>query len=220
MLWFWTIFALLPPNNAENQNFEKWKTPGDIMRYCHFTQVYHEWKWYDVWFLSSRQNVFLFWIIFYPFNPLTTQKIKILKNWKKHLECHHDAHVYHKSKSYDVYFLRHGLQLTAYFAILDHFLLFYHPNNLENQKIEKNAWRYHFTHVYHKWKPDDVWFLRYGVLQREFFSHFGPFFALLLPYLTLIKILSKKLFDTLTFDIYLKVQNRVREKYKKFKHKT
>ena len=82
MLWFWTIFALLPPNNAENQNFEKWKTPGDIMRYCHFTQVYHEWKWYDVWFLNSRQNVFLFWIIFYPFNPLTTQKIKIWKTEK------------------------------------------------------------------------------------------------------------------------------------------
>ena len=79
---------------------KKWKMPGDIMRYCHFTQVYHEWKSYDVWFLSSRQNVFLFWIIFYPFNPLTTQKIKILKNCKKHLECHHDAHVYHKSKSW------------------------------------------------------------------------------------------------------------------------
>ena len=33
--------------------------------------------------------------------------------------------------------------------------------------------------MYHKWQPYDVWFLRYEVLQTEFFCHFGPFFALL-----------------------------------------
>ena len=31
----------------------------------------------------DRQNYLLFWIIFCPFTPLTTQKIRILKNGKK-----------------------------------------------------------------------------------------------------------------------------------------
>ena len=34
----------------------------------------------------DRQNFLSFWTIFCPFTPLTTQKIKILKKWKKHLE--------------------------------------------------------------------------------------------------------------------------------------
>ena len=29
------------------------------------------------------------------------------------------------------------------------------------EKLKKNTWRYHFTHVYHKWQLYDVWFLRY-----------------------------------------------------------
>ena len=70
------------------------------------------------------------------------------------------------------------------FIILDYFLPFYLPNNLENQNFEK--WKkahryYHFTHVYHKWKLYDVWFLRYEALQTEFFlilDHFMPFYPL------------------------------------------
>ena len=33
----------------------------------------------------DRQKFLSFWVIFCPFTPLTTQKIKILKNWRKHL---------------------------------------------------------------------------------------------------------------------------------------
>ena len=37
-------------------------------------------------------------------------------------------------------------------------------------KYEKNTWRYYqFTNVYHKWQSYDVWLLRYGVQQIEFF---------------------------------------------------
>ena len=38
---------------------------------------------------------------------------------------------------------------------------------------------YHFTHVYHKWQSYNVWFLRYGAQQTEFFlilEHFLPFY--------------------------------------------
>ena len=91
------FLALLPPSSPppaytlmdpENQNFEKVnKVPGYIiilhkctvndnhMMYIWFLRY---WVW-QPWFLS-------FWTVFCPFNPLTTQKINILKNWKKLVE--------------------------------------------------------------------------------------------------------------------------------------
>ena len=54
------------------------------------------------------------------------------------------------------------------------------PKNQNFEKIKKNTWRYyHFTNVYHKWQSYDVWFLRYGAWQTEFFvilDHFLPFY--------------------------------------------
>ena len=47
------------------------------------------------------------------------------------------------------------------------------------KKWKKLGRYYHFKHEYHKWKSYHVWLLRYGARQTEFFSHFGPFFALL-----------------------------------------
>ena len=72
------FFVYLPPNNPENQNFEKWKKRVEIS----FTQVYHKWQSYDAWFLRYLS----FWVIFCSFTPLTTQKVKILKKWKKQLD--------------------------------------------------------------------------------------------------------------------------------------
>ena len=76
------------------------------------------------------------------------------------------------------------MRLTEIFVILDHFLPFQPPVNPENQKFKtekKNTWRYcHFTHLHHKWQSYDVWFLRYGAWQIEFFViqdrflHFFP----------------------------------------------
>ena len=42
---------------------------------------------YDSWDMErDRQNVFSSWAIFYRFTPVTAQKIKTSKEWKKHLE--------------------------------------------------------------------------------------------------------------------------------------
>ena len=46
----------------------------------------------------------------------------------------------------------------------------------EKKNNNNNTRRYHFTHVYHKWKSYDAWFLRYGVQQTIFFFHFLPFY--------------------------------------------
>ena len=83
---FWTVFC--PFTNPKNQNFEKLKkTPGDIIILQKCTKN-HDHMLYCSWDMAcDRCNCyFSFWAIFCPFTPLTAQKIKILKKWKKHLE--------------------------------------------------------------------------------------------------------------------------------------
>ena len=46
-------------------------------------------------------------------------------------------HMYIKSQSYDVWFLRYGVRQTKCFVIMGHFMLFYPTNNLQNQNFEK-----------------------------------------------------------------------------------
>ena len=46
-----------------------------------------------------------------------------------------------------------------------------------------------YTHVYHKWRPYDIWFLKYKVPQT---GHFGSFFTLSVPTTWKIKILKLK----------------------------
>ena len=94
---FWPFYLI---DNPENQNFEKIKKKN-TRRYHNFTQVYHKWQSYNVWFLryeAWQTEFFLsFWAIFCPFTPLTTQKIKILKKWKKAYRYHHFTQVHQKS---------------------------------------------------------------------------------------------------------------------------
>ena len=63
------------------------------------------------------------------------RKSKFSKKWKKHLKIL--SFYKHKWQSYDVWFLRYGVQQTEFFVILDHFLPFYPPNNPKNQNFEK-----------------------------------------------------------------------------------
>ena len=84
---FGSFFALIPYYLPRKSNFGKnVKKPWT---YYPFTHVYHNWKSCDVRFLryKARQTEFLsFWATFCPSNFLTTQKIKILKEWIQHLE--------------------------------------------------------------------------------------------------------------------------------------
>ena len=72
-------------NNPLNQNFEKTKTLRDIiiLNMCTINNNH------NVWFLTYGVQWTEFFVIldhFFPFTPLMTQKIKILKKWKTKLE--------------------------------------------------------------------------------------------------------------------------------------
>ena len=84
---FWTVLCPFTPYGPRKTKF--WKNEKNTSRYYHFTNVYQKWQSYDVWFLrykAQRTEFFVMLDCFLPFYPLTTRKIKILKNWKKCLE--------------------------------------------------------------------------------------------------------------------------------------
>ena len=108
-LSFWNTFYpfthLITQKTKILKNLKK--TSGDIIilhkstinnHYMISWDMKHDWQF----FLS-------FWTVFCPFTPLTTWKIKILKNWKKPWKNHHFTQVYQKTWSYAILFLRYGI---------------------------------------------------------------------------------------------------------------
>ena len=82
---FWAIFCPFTPLTARKiKKFKKWKKPGDVIILHKCTKNYDQ-MMYSFWHMMCyRCNCyFSFWPIFCPLNPLTAQKIKILKKWKK-----------------------------------------------------------------------------------------------------------------------------------------
>ena len=68
--------------------------------------------------------------------PYQPRKSKFWKN-KNNTWRYHFTNVHHKWQSYDVWFLKYRVRVTKFFVILDHFLLFYPPLDLEIQNFEK-----------------------------------------------------------------------------------
>ena len=105
---------------------------SNAWRYYHFTNVHHKWQSYDVWFLryGERPRIFCHFRQSFALLPLITiQRIKILKNEKKHMEIISENHMIYGSWDMDCD--------TKCFVILDHTFLFYPANNSENQNFEK-----------------------------------------------------------------------------------
>ena len=81
------FFPFYLPMDPENQNLKKkWKTCQDIiiLQMCTENDSHMMYGFWDM--ECNGQNFLSFWTIFCPFTSLTTQKIKILKKWKKCLE--------------------------------------------------------------------------------------------------------------------------------------
>ena len=76
-----------PYNNTETENFEKLKKMTGAIIILHKCTINDNHIMPRSWHMKhDRQNFYWFWVIFCPFTPLTTQKIKILKKQKKHME--------------------------------------------------------------------------------------------------------------------------------------
>ena len=84
--------------------------------------------------LGTEQNILKLVTLgpFLPFYPLQKQEMKTLKDEKFYWRYHYFIHLYQKSQSYDVWFLRHAVRQT-----MDRFLPFYLPMGQENQFFAK-----------------------------------------------------------------------------------
>ena len=122
-LSFWATFGPFSHLTSQKIKILKLKkTPGDII-ILQICTINHNLLMYGSWDMErDEQNFLSFWTIFCPFTPLWTQKIKILKKWKKYLKIL--SFYKHKWQSYDAWFLRYGVQRTEIFVILDCFCPF------------------------------------------------------------------------------------------------
>ena len=108
-LSFWAIFCLFTPlMTTKIKILKKWKQ--NAWRYYPFihTCVSYMKIMYGSWNVRFWQTMFCPFGQFFALSPpLTTQKIKILKNWKNTWRYHFTHTNHHKWQSYDVWFLRY-----------------------------------------------------------------------------------------------------------------
>ena len=154
-----------------------------------------------IWSTVPEIELDIFFCHFGPFFALLSptlyqpRKPKFWKTEKSVCRCYHLKLVQQKTRSYDVCLLRYGVQqkifchFRPFFAILSQ----YWPWKLKFGKNVKNSWKcYPFTHVYHKSRSYDVWFLRYKMQSTELFIILGHIFPLTLQTTQKIKILKKQ----------------------------
>ena len=166
-------------------------------------RVYQKSLPYEVRFLRCglRQTYFFvilghflpFHPVFCPYAPLWTQKIKILKLWKKTpgaitilQRCTmNDNHMMYGSWD---------MERDGHFGLF-HFGPFFSlpippPPNHQNQNFEKwkNTWRYHVTQMHQKSWSYATFFKIRCVTDVIFIFHFGLFFVLPLRHPTIQKI--------------------------------
>ena len=170
-----TALLSLLPNNPENQNFEKMKkTSGDVIilnlrnqKHDHMIYAYSDME-------CDRHNCH-----FRPFFPLLPhywpRKLKFGKNVKKNWIYYPFTNVYHKSRSYDVWFLR-----LPSWTILCPFT----PLTVQKTKISKKK-KKPGDIILHKCtkNPDHRLYCSWDMACDECncYFHFGLYFSLLLP---------------------------------------
>ena len=181
---FVPFFALLPPTPLTTQKTKILKKMKKASGRCHHFKLVQQ-KNTIIWCMLT-----LIWCetdtIFCHFRPFFAllpnnwhQKWRFGKNTKNNLSfytCGPQMMIWCMVPEISITTNRIFCHFGLFFALLP---------TLTTQKIKiLKKWKtlgryYHFKHEYHKWKSYHVWLLRYGAQQIEFFSHFGPFFALL-----------------------------------------
>ena len=100
-----------PPKSPKMKiSNEMKKTPGYIIILLKYTKN-HDHRLYCSWDMAcdGYNSYFPFWAILFPFTPLTAQKMKISKKWKKNPWIyHHFCTMYKKSWTYAILLLRYG----------------------------------------------------------------------------------------------------------------
>ena len=182
-LSFLAIFC--PFNPLTIQKIKTLKKGKKLLEILSFTQVYHKWQSYDIWFLRDQLqqiDFFLFSLaIFCPFTPLTFQKMKTSKNWKKHLEI--SSFYTSVPKIMIIGYTAPEIWCVPDVIVIFHFelfLTFHLPNSPKNENIKK--WKKHLEISLYPTVPKimiidytapEIWCMTDVIV----IFHFGLFFA-------------------------------------------
>ena len=159
-------FTLLRTQKVKIKKKMKEK-PGDII-ILHKCTKNHDHMLYCSWDIAHDgcNCYFSFWAIFCPFTPLTAQKMKISKKWKKPLEISFYTSV---PKLIIICYTVPEIWCMMDVIVIFHFGLFFallplqQPEKWKFPKKWKKSWRYHhFTKVYQKPWLYGTLLLRYG----------------------------------------------------------
>ena len=141
------------------------KQPGDII-ILHMCTINDNHIMYGSWDMESdEQNFLSFWTIFCPFNPLTTQKIKILKKWKKQLEILSFYTCVTKMTIIWCMIPEMSSARDSFFCHFGPFFALFPEKSKFSKKMKKTTvtWRYHhFTILYQKSWSYAILFLKCG----------------------------------------------------------
>ena len=185
---FGSFFVLLPPWKLTKSKFwkKRKKQHLDMSSFYKCVPKKYDHMIYVSWDMECNKKCFLsFWVIFFPFTQLKTQKIKILKIWKKKpgdIILLHICTINEDYMMYGSWDIRHnGLIFFLAWTIVCCFTPSWLAKSKFWKKNEKSIWRYYqFSPVYLKWQSYNILVLRYRAWHTEFSVwHFGPFFALL-----------------------------------------
>ena len=116
---FRPFFALLPHYWPQKLKFGKYVK--NTWRYFPFTHVHHKSRSHDVWFLRykvQRTKFFVILVHFLSFDPPNYPKNQNFEKTKKSWRYYHFTLVYHKWRSYDVWFLRYQAQQQSEFFVI------------------------------------------------------------------------------------------------------
>ena len=110
----------------------------------------------EIWCTTDRifSNFRPFFALLHPLPPITTNRIKILRQWKNTWRYHHFTQVHHKWQSYDIWFLRYEVHQIEFF--LSSWAIFCPFTHLTAWKVNfSKKWKkprryHHFTQAYQK----------------------------------------------------------------------
>ena len=143
----------------------------------------------------DRQNFLSCWTIFCTFTPLTTQKMKILKKWKKQLEILSLHTMYNINDNHIMYGIWDMKLTDRIFSNFGHFLPFYSSHYPRNQNFEKQKKTPGDIIILHKCTKnhDHVLYCSQDMVCNRF--NYFSFWAIFCPFTSLtapkIKILKK-----------------------------
>ena len=174
---FLPLYPPPPPNNLENQNFEKMEVASGDGIISHMCTKNYNHMMYASWDMDVICHFGSFFALLHHYWP---QKLKPGKNIKKPWRYYPFTHKWKVNEDHRCMVCEIKDRSDRVLLFWVTFLPSWQPKKSKFWKNKTNTSRYHFTLVYHKWQlwcmVPEIW-----SATDRIFCHFELFFTILLP---------------------------------------